>query len=152
MKTSYPNLELIEYIYKAAVRGSYPDLENLNKETLEAQVFIQVWPNSATGFSEPGMLSGQMVTREYTTVLSGIYEKKIKRNNEEEFIEHFVFGVFFGNELGYLVVNPNQNFMDDLNNKNIANIGEARSRYQEKVEEIEEDVKVEPNLQGEITY
>lgn len=95
MRSDYPNLELIEYIFKNKI-----DLIN-RYPMFEVEVFVQTWPNTATAFSRPGCVSGQAFTKKYTTI--------IKTDLGD-------YGVFFGNEFGYLVKNPNEKFFEDWKN------------------------------------
>ena len=79
-------------------------------------MFPQIWPNTAGGFSEPGMMSGQAMTTQITTVLRF---KPWNANKE-------YYGIFFGDEIAYIVDDANIIFFEDLKNHSI------RSRYEAK--------------------
>ena len=111
----YPNLELLEYIFRHAVDA------DMYANEVDAFVFPQTWPNTGCGFAAPGCCYGQAFTKEYTTVLLN------ERMN--------LAMVAFGNKPAYIVENPNQEFVDDFNRKNMATKYEAKKRY--KQEEFE---------------
>ena len=128
MKPNYPNLGLIEYIFKEAVRQRYPEYSLSHGQTIKADMFMQTWPNTATGFDQSGLFAGQAITNEYTTIISEKFEKETDTEN----IEYLIYGVFFGNMIGYLVVNPNEEFLEDMKNRDMKCLGEAKTRYKEQ--------------------
>jgi len=85
---------------------------------INTHVFPQVWPNTACGFSEPGMISGQAFTKQYTTVMFC-----------DDF--HMAF-VAFGNEPAYMIQYPNQNFMNDFNMKQMKSLYESEKFYKDE--------------------
>ena len=122
----YPNLELIEHIFEEKLRNEYGEnLYDCIYRTYEVEVFKQVWPNTATGFSEPGMISGQAFTEEYTTVI--IMHWHPSSNPIVNGSEYY--GVFFGNELGYILHRPKAEFYEDWRNKKLKSVYEAERDY-----------------------
>ena len=115
MTAEYPNLPLLEYIFKQSLR----QLQVPAPYSIDAYVFPQTWPNTACGFSEPGMISGQAFTKDYTTVM---------------FCETLAL-VCFGNQPAYLINNPNKAFMDDFNDRNMKTKYNAERVYKDGKEE-----------------
>lgn len=77
-------------------------------------LFLQVWPDTSCGLStNPSYFAGQILTEEYTSVfeLRWMYSDISK--------EVRIYYVFFGNELAYYVINPNEKFFEDLKNRNM---------------------------------
>lgn len=117
MRRGYPNLELIEYICREnAFKYHKEALKDAIFPTFEIDTFIQTWSNTATGFDANGGLSGQAITKEYTTVCEMSWCNKDK---ERRWIEskNKIYGVFFGNCLAYMIINPNKQFFNDLKNR-----------------------------------
>ena len=123
LRGSYPNLPLIEERFLNAIAG---DLEKEKEKAAgegrnwygfecEAVMFRQCWPNVAGIFETPGCMSGQAFTTSYTTVI-----RELRTG---------VAGVFGGNRLAYIVKSPGKPFMDDMNNRDMENVGRAVSRY-----------------------
>lgn len=77
--------------------------------------FPQMWPNTATGFDAPGVLSGQSFTPEYTTVV-------------EEKSTH-TYLVFFGDRPAYKVTDAKPEFFEDLGKHKLVGISQAKERY-----------------------
>ena len=122
MRPSYPNLELLEY--KAGFLLAGNDKKKRNEQKIEqyefdAIVFSQLWGNTSTGFdiTEDGMptIGGCAMTREYTTVFHELQTD--------------TWIVFFGKYPCYLVTDANETFLDDLKNRNMASLSEAKRRY-----------------------
>lgn len=104
MTAEYPNLQLLEYIFRQTVRERI-ELKEPYFPDIDAFVFPQVWPNTGGGFAEPGCCYGQAMTKEYTSVLF-------------DMTNNFAM-VSFGNKPAYAIHNPNQEFVDDFNKKNM---------------------------------
>lgn len=114
----YPNLELIEYKLKEeAYERFMPYLANAYFIKYKAEVFMQTWVNTATGFDFDGCVSGQAFTDEYTTVMEMSWAEKRKDSKGWEDSKFKIYGVFFGNKMAYVFVNPNKLFFDDWKNK-----------------------------------
>ena len=117
----YPDIEYLERVFRAALRKEHPEIFEISAVSnieLEA-AFSQIWPNTACGFSEPGMVSGQAFTTEITTVL-----KVETYPNCETY-----YGVFFGNKPAYMVEQANDVFLEDLKNHNFKSVYEAKKVY-----------------------
>lgn len=121
MKAKYPNFELIEYKFLEALSQRYPEYSSVNAD-IALDAFPQLWPNTAGGFDQGGF-SGQAFTEQYTTVISKIFETP----DSEEY--SYIFGVFFGNDLAYLVAQPNEVFYQDLNSRSMKSMGQAKNSY-----------------------
>ncbi len=92
----YPNLELIEYKLKEeAYERFMPYLANAHFIKYKAEVFMQTWVNTATGFDSDGCVSGQAFTDEYTTVMEMSWAEKIKDSKGWEDSKFKIYGVFF---------------------------------------------------------
>ena len=116
MNATYPNLELIEYRTHQLFSN-----EKKNNPLLDITliIFPQIWGSTCTGFDvmpdgEP-VFSGCSMTKEYTTI---VYVKPID-----------IYVVFFGNKPAYTVSNPNELFLSDLTNRNMAPVSQAKKRY-----------------------
>lgn len=127
MKRGYPNLELIEYkiktycfpyLGKAVCNQHYP--------SFKADVFLQIWANTATGFNLIDGFSGQAITAEYTTVMEIHWFEDKKLINESEDV---IYAVFFGNDLAYAILNPNEKFIEDLNKRTMLAQKQALESY-----------------------
>lgn len=124
----YPNLELLEYKARIALSSDdeflkiIDDIRKKNKYAcmeLDVQVFSQIWGSTCTGFdiTKDGspVLSGCAMTKEYTTVM------------HELLTDTYI--VFFGEKLCYKVTNANAEFFEDLQNRQMASLSEAKRRY-----------------------
>lgn len=111
--TEYPNLQLLEYIFRWSLR----QVEETGTNEIDAYVFPQWWPNTGGGFAEPGYVYGQAFTKEYTTVM---------------FDNHHHALVAFGNRPAYLITNPNKAFMDDFNTRSMKSKHDAETAYKEE--------------------
>lgn len=99
MMTELPNLELIQERFYNHIK---PELGDLRYPQFEVNVFLQTWGSTYLGF---GGIEGQAMTSAYTTV---IWEETTG-----------IYGVFFGEGLGYVIKNPNDLFVRDMNSHNM---------------------------------
>ena len=94
-------------------------LQNYQAITFDIEVFPQTWGSTCTGFdiTEDGKatVGGCAMTTEYTTVV------RASRLN--------AYVVFFGDRICYAVYDPQKEFYDDLMNRNLASLSEAKKRY-----------------------
>lgn len=71
MKANLPDLEKIYETAQSLAYGSLfsslPD-SGLTFIDISLDTFRQVWPDTGCGWTEPGQLTGQALTSEYTTV------------------------------------------------------------------------------------
>lgn len=134
----YPNLELIEKTFKEKVGEKYPDIFNKTDERFHiytADMFSQIWSNTATGFDLEPLYSGQAFTNEYTTVMRLDYLIPINNN---AFVPKLLYGVFFGNRLAYILRNPNQKFEFDLRDRQMKSQKNARKYVDDEFREYRE--------------
>ena len=125
MKGEYPNLPLIEYIFL-----QHPDFKEAKQKRIErarsekqtfipfnvqAEVFLQSFPNTAGIFEDGKCVSGQAFTDQYITVM-----------HELETNVHAVFG---GNKPCYAVIDPPERFFQDIQAHHLATLAEAEVRY-----------------------
>lgn len=115
MKALYPNLELLEYKFITTCNALTKN--KFKSDDIEVRVFRQLWGSTATGFDDGSTMSGSAMTYSYTSVFMCKHDGKL------------VCGVFFGNRLGYTIFNPNDNFIEDLRNNNMAGVSE-RYKYE----------------------
>lgn len=131
MMAKYPNLELIEYKFKQFVFSEGADiLKNACFLKFRADTFMQTWADTATGFNLKRGFAGQAFTDEYTTVMEMrwcVYEEDDKRKWHDS--KDVIYGVFFGNELAYLFINPKEQFFEDLKNRRMLAQREAMETY-----------------------
>ena len=118
----YPDLEYFECLLLGNLRHSRPEAFTNSFWQPQAELvdmFPQTWPNTAGGFSEPGMVAGQAFTTEITTVMKVyVYDTK------EEY-----YGVFFGNKPAYIVDHANETFFKDLKEHNLKTRHDAQEAY-----------------------
>lgn len=131
MITGYPNLELIEYKCKIKAHELHKEvLKDAIFPKFKIDTFMQTWGNTATGFDADNVVSGQAFTDEYTTVCEMSW---CKRTEEKRFgwidADDKIYGVFFGNEMAYMLINPNEYFFEDLKNRNMSSQRFALKRY-----------------------
>lgn len=122
-----PNLDLL--MYKAMLYFQQ-DKEFLKKRdelksrnhrnvTFDLETFPQTWRSTCTGFditeSGEAVIAGCAMTEEYATV---VHARGINS-----------YVVFFGDRLCYAVHNPTKEFYDDLMNRNLASLSEAKKKY-----------------------
>ncbi len=83
------------------------------------EMFPQIWSDTAGGFSKPGMMSGQALTTQVTTIM-----RITPWDGDEEY-----YGVFFDNKFAYIVEDANEIFFNDLRNHTIRSVYEAEKTY-----------------------
>ena len=123
-----PNLELLLYKAQQILAHDEEFIAALNEKKKERShvsvdfdviVFSQVWGNTCTGFDittdGSPTVGGCAMTREYTTVI------------HETLTDCYC--VFFGDRPCYKVTNANQNFHEDLTERRMASLSEAKTRY-----------------------
>lgn len=125
--TRLPNLELLMY---KAMNYFQQDEEFLKKcdekkdhnyqaITFDIETFPQTWGSTCTGFdiTEDGKatVGGCAMTTEYTTV---VHARRINS-----------YLVFFGDRPCYAVHYPAKEFYDDLMNRDLASLSQAKGRY-----------------------
>lgn len=128
MNKKLPNLELLLYKSQQILSNDKDFVPAFNRVCAEAkskgyflspdfdvEVFSQTWSSTATGFDEPNAVSGQAITDAYTTVI------------HERITDTYV--VFFDNKPCYKVNDPNDAFMNDLENHRLKGITEAKEAY-----------------------
>lgn len=118
MKAEYPNIPLLDYIFRENVQKFLDKRDIDYRPDIDAYVFPQMWPNTGGGFAKPGCVYGQSFIKEYTTVLMDM-----KWN---------IAMVCFGNVPAYMIRNPNQEFVDDFNKKQMKTKYEALRCYKEE--------------------
>ena len=64
MTKVYPNLELLEYMFRQRIPPYEKPLNDV-----EIYMFPQSWSNAGGGMSEAGYMYGQAITTQFTTVL-----------------------------------------------------------------------------------
>lgn len=94
MRADLPNLPLIQERFYNHIK---PELGDVRYPQFELTVFLQTWGSTCLGF---GGIGGQAMTSAYTTV---IWEET-----------RGIYGVFFDERLGYVIKNPNQLFMESM--------------------------------------
>lgn len=128
MMCKYPNLELL--VYKATLLyKSLPEPHNIIfKEKIDT--FLQTWANTATGFDLHGGFSGQAITDEYTTVVTLIVHVETCNGYELSYFHV----VFFGDAIAYYGKLPNEQFFEDLKNRNMKS---QKNQHYFDVKEVE---------------
>lgn len=133
MDAKYPNLELIDYKARLYLSKDEKWKEKFDKikenyrfiirPNLHAVVFSQLWGSTCTGFdiivhddgtTEPAF-GGAAMTEAYTTVM------------HESYTDYYL--VFIGDKLCYVVDEPNEAFLDDLKERQLAGLSRAREIY-----------------------
>lgn len=128
MSKALPNLELLLYKAQQILSNDKDYVLAFNKACDEAKsegyfitpdfdidVFSQTWGNTATGFDNPNVISGQAFTDAYTTVV------------HERVTDTYI--VFFDNKPCYKVNDANKAFMNDLDRRHLKGITEAKEVY-----------------------
>lgn len=123
-----PNLELLLYKAQQILAHDEEFVAALNEKKKERghvsvdfdiEVFSQVWGSTCTGFDvcEDGSpaMGGSAMTKEYTTV---IHERVTD-----------CYCVFFGDRACYKVTNANDDFYEDLANRQMVSLSNAKTRY-----------------------
>ena len=113
MKT-LPNLPLIQKRFFNSIQSEliqnnirYPEFEVIN-------VFSQTWGSTALGF---GGIGGQAITSAYTTII--------------ENIDLGYLAVFFGERMAYIIRHPNDEFVEDVKNRNMRSV-EQHYKYESR--------------------
>lgn len=128
MNANIPNLELLLYKTQQLLAHDESFIKAVaEKKKDEKHVFLdfnietfpQVWGSTCTGFDvtadgEP-TVGGCAMTKEYTTVVHELVTD--------------TYCVFFGDRACYKVDNPNQEFFEDLQRRNMASLSVAKKRY-----------------------
>jgi hypothetical protein len=123
-----PNLELVLYKAQQLLANdkefvqTLADLKEQGKNfyiDFDMEVFSQMWGSTSTGFDvtdtgEP-TVGGCAMTEEYTVVVH-------ERTSD-------CYCVFFGEQPCYKVTNANEDFLNDLRNRSMASLSEAKKRY-----------------------
>ncbi len=127
MKAQYPNLELIEYMFRQKMLGAFPALKKSYLK-VSADVFLQTWPTTAGGFTAEGAVAGQAFTDEYTTVITA---QRYERDASGAWSSsgHLICAVFFGSKWAYAVIDPKEAFLQDMKERNMAGTSAADKRY-----------------------
>lgn len=118
----YPDLEYLEAILFGNLRNLHPEAFKTSFWQPQAELidmFPQTWPDTAGGFSGPGMVAGQAFTTQFTTVM-----RVYVHDTQEEY-----YGVFFDNKPAYIVDNANETFFKDLRNRQLKSKYEAEKVY-----------------------
>ena len=118
----YPDLEYLEAMLLGNLRNLHPDAFKTSFWQPQAELvdmFPQTWPDTAGGFSEPGMVAGQAFTTQFTTVM-----RVHVHDTKEEY-----YGVFFGNKPAYIVDHPYEAFFEDLKSRQMKSKYEAKKAY-----------------------
>lgn len=121
-KGKYPDLEYLEAMLLGNLRNLHPKAFKTSFWQPQAELvdmFPQTWPNTAGGFSEPGMMAGQAFTTQFTTVM-----RVYVHNIEKEY-----YGVFFDTKPAYIVDNANETFFNDLKEHNLKTRYDAQEAY-----------------------
>ena len=128
MRKEYPNLELMEYIFKQTLASDEEwkkKFEKIKKEKkyafldIDVKVFPQIWGSTCTAFdvTKDGAptIGGCAMTKAYTAV----------------FHEHLTdyYCVFVDGKPCYMVDNPTQEFLEDLKKCNMKRLSEAKKCY-----------------------
>lgn len=113
MKLEYPNLELLDFKAKLALKeyGKQHD-KVYDHIDFEADVFPQLWSSTALGF---GGVGGQAMTTAYTTVFHDVWND--------------VYVICFDRSVAYMVEEANEKFMSDLRDRCVASIKDALRLY-----------------------
>lgn len=128
MRTEYPNLELMEYIFKQTLvsddrwKKKFEEIKKERKYALldiDVKVFLQIWGSTCTAFdvTEDGSpaIGGCAMTKAYTAV----------------FHEHLTdyYCVFVDGKPCYLVADASLVFYEDLEDCRIKSFSEAKKYY-----------------------
>ena len=109
----YPNLELIAYISKQVLKNENP---SALYPTCVMYVFPQTWASTILGFDKYGGFGGQAFTKAYTTVVE--IEYRVKGGGISAVNDRY-YAVFFDGRFAYMYLNPNKQFFDDLDKRNM---------------------------------
>lgn len=121
MGAKLPNLELLEYKIREKLQKDedfMEEFERLKEDKrwygldLSFDMFLQMWGNTSGGFEGVG---GCAMTEQYTVV---VHERHTN-----------IYIVCFGETPCYMVRDANQEFYDDLTNRNIKGLHSAKGVY-----------------------
>ena len=115
----YPDLQNIENKFKKEI------LKIINKPRymdFDITLFSQMWPNTGTGFCEPGYMYGQAFTKEYTVIISLDWIDEVKEISRIGTSNDSLYGVFFGEKPAYIIRRPNKKFFNDMHKFNMLGI------------------------------
>ena len=124
MNIRYPNIDNIEHDFRMRVK----EVWNWPVHEFSADMFVQLWPNTAGGFDAPGMVAMDAMTRECTTVVNCLYGAADADDGGE------IYAVYFGDRFAYIVKNANEKFFKDLRNRRMARQCDAIERYMASIE------------------
>lgn len=125
----YPNFDLIVYKCNEAAHQHFPrELKNAQYPSFKLDAFLQTWPNTATGFDSENVVSGQAFTDEYTTVVE-MHWHYLDVNKQWIDSNDCIYGVFFGDEIAYIIINPSDEFFEDLKNRQMESQRRALGKY-----------------------
>lgn len=123
-----PNLELVLYKAQQILAHDKDFIRTLTERKKEnkhvymdftVETFTQAWGSTTTGFdiTESGepTIGGSAITEEYTVV---IHERTTD-----------CYLIFFGEQPCYKIVNANEQFFEDLKNRDMASLSKAKTRY-----------------------
>lgn len=128
MRAAYPNLELIEYVFRQNLlqdeiwTAKLEKIREKNKYVhaeFDIQVFSQVWGNTCTAFDvmpdgSPA-IGGCAMTSAYTVVIRECTTD--------------TYGVFVDGKPCYVVFDASEVFYVDLKNRNMASLSRAKREY-----------------------
>lgn len=123
-----PNLELIRHVLIEKSRQLYPKiLQDVKYHDVRFDVFRQKWSSTSSGLDNED--SGQTFTDIYVTVCELSWYKRNQDNNVWIDSPDRIHGVFFENDLAYILLNPNKRFKEDLKNRRMVSWRMALSLY-----------------------
>lgn len=91
-------------------------------------MFPQTWPNTSIGMDLYNGCSGQAFTEAYTTAFQ---LRWCDRNEDGRWhdSQDEIYAVFFGDNLAYSFINPNDKFFLDFKSHNMTSQREALEKY-----------------------
>lgn len=122
----YPNLELLEYKAWKLISEKYGYTGNTRTlyRNCSADMFQQIWPDTLAGLrSSEEQIARRQLTPEYTTVMHLKWQIKGDNTDYEEYV------IFFGQIPAYSVTDANKAFLEDLKDRNMASLLDAKDRY-----------------------
>ena len=124
MSEKYINLNEAEQQFIELIVSKFPTLKNCSFGST-IHMFPQTWSSTAGGFEEPGMIAGCAMTTSQTTVIclsALVYIDNTFKNKD-------FYSVFFNKKLAYVILNPNKVFLEDLKNRNLKSVYDAKTAY-----------------------
>lgn len=108
----YPDFKHLESMMDSEFVRLHPEFDKkmLIKDFC-VEMFPQSWESTAGAFAKKGMVAESAITMQYTTVMTMSVLVCAGRGIIEEYA---IYGVFFGNEAGYLVEHPTDKFFNDV--------------------------------------